>query len=64
MSQQRSLEAFLDAVGCPHEAGSRDSVVWVSGYMAGTSKVREIVDRDVSVEFDDENVIRFVPRGS
>jgi adenosylcobinamide amidohydrolase len=54
-----SLEAFLEEVGCPYQAESFESVVWVAGYTSGVARARQIVDREVEVEFCGDNVIRF-----
>lgn len=28
----------LRAIGCPYEAGSLDSVIWLNGYLAGAAQ--------------------------
>jgi hypothetical protein len=62
MSQKlQSLEAFLEEVGCPYEAGSTDSVIWVDGYCSGVAKAGQVATGEVEVETGD-NVVRFIPR--
>lgn len=44
MAQDKILDALLSAEGCPYEAGTVDSVVWMLGYKAGLERAKAMAE--------------------